>query len=135
MCELFALSASVPVDIRLSLKELARHGGQTGVHADGWGVAFLDGRDAHVFREPEAAARSPWIACLQSHAVQSSTVLAHIRHATLGAISLANTQPFTRELWGQIHAFAHNGHLGNLVGEKIQQARYQPIGAEHRGRC
>lgn len=28
MCELFALSASAPVEIRLSLAELARHGGQ-----------------------------------------------------------------------------------------------------------
>ena len=76
MCELFALSASEPVDIKLSLAELARHGGATGIHADGWGVAFLDGRDAHVFREPAAAARSPWIECLQSHAVRSSTVVA-----------------------------------------------------------
>ena len=56
MCELFALSASSPVDVRLSLHELARHGGETGMHADGWGVAFLQDRDVAVFREPSAAA-------------------------------------------------------------------------------
>lgn len=67
MCELFALSASSPVDVRLSLHELARHGGETGMHADGWGVAFLQDRDVAVFREPSAAARSHWITCLETH--------------------------------------------------------------------
>lgn len=129
MCELFALSASEPVDVKLSLAELARHGGETGIHADGWGVAFLEGRDAHVFREPSAAARSPWIECLQTHAVRSSTVVAQIRHATQGAISLANTQPFVRELCGQIHVFVHNGHLGALPREASSpRACFRPIG-------
>lgn len=129
MCELFALSASKPVEIKLSLAELASHGGATSIHADGWGVAFLDGRDAHVFREPAAAARSPWIECLQTHAVRSSTVVAHIRHATQGAISLANTQPFVRELWGKVHVFAHNGHLGDLLRERsCRTSHFQPIG-------
>lgn len=129
MCELFALSASEPIDIKLSLAELAQHGGVTSIHADGWGVAFLDGRDAHVFREPSAAARSPWIECLQSHAVRSSTVMAHIRHATQGAITLANTQPFVRELWGQVHVYAHNGHLGGLPRQETCRAsRFRAIG-------
>lgn len=129
MCELFALSASEPVDIKLSLAELARHGGVTGIHADGWGVAFLDGRDAHVFREPEAAARSPWIECLQAHPVRSTTAVAHVRHATQGAISLANTQPFVRELWGKVHVFAHNGHLGDLQCERpCRSSLFRAIG-------
>ena len=115
MCELFALSASAPVDIKLSLGELARHGDETGIHADGWGVAFLEGRDARVFREPQAAALSPWVKCLQDHPVRSDTAIAHIRHATLGAISLANTQPFGREWRGRAHVFAHNGHLGDFA--------------------
>ena len=129
MCELFALSASEPVDIKLSLSELARHGGETGIHADGWGVAFLDGRDAQVFREPSAAARSAWIECLQTHPVRTRTVVAQIRHATLGAISLANTQPFIRELWGRVHVFAHNGDLGDLRQAASPAAdRFRPIG-------
>jgi len=67
MCELLALSASSAVDVRLSLHELARHGGETGIHADGWGAAFLQDRDVALFREPTAAARSPWITCLETH--------------------------------------------------------------------
>ena len=67
MCELIALNSSTPVGVRLSLGELARHGGETNIHADGWGVAFIEGRDAQISREPIAAARSPWVQCLQAH--------------------------------------------------------------------
>lgn len=125
MCELFALSASEPVDIKLSLVELelARHDGLTGLHADGWGVAFLQGRDAQVFREPVAAARSPW--SLGEQPVRSSTVVARIRHATRGVIKIANTQPFVRELAGAAIVFAHNGHLGELTSAGD---RFRPIG-------
>jgi predicted glutamine amidotransferase len=129
MCELLALSASSAVDVRLSLHELARHGGATGIHADGWGVAFLQDRDVALFREPTAAARSPWITCLETHPLRTSTVLAHIRHATRGAITLENTQPFVRELWGRVHVFAHNGDLGsNLSHGSVAAPRYRAIG-------
>jgi glutamine amidotransferase len=38
-------------------------------------------------------------------------VVAHIRKATQGRVSLENSHPFTRELWGQTWSFAHNGDL------------------------
>jgi glutamine amidotransferase len=129
MCELFALSASAPVDTTLSLGELARHGGETGIHAHGWGVAFLDGSDVRLVRDPSAAAFSPWVQCLQAHPIRSDTVLAHIRHATQGPVTLSNTQPFVRELWGRAHVFAHNGHLGEgIVSENMNGHRFMPIG-------
>ena len=37
MCELLALSANTPTDMRFSFHGLARRGGATGEHADGWG--------------------------------------------------------------------------------------------------
>lgn len=129
MCELFALSASRPVDIRLSLGELARHGGETGHHRDGWGVAFADGRDFRIFKEAGAAAISPWIDCLANHPVRSRTVVAHIRHATQGAITSENTQPFARELGGLIRVFAHNGDLGpRAAWRAADAARFHPAG-------
>jgi glutamine amidotransferase len=129
MCELFALSASAPVDIKLSLGELAQHGGETGIHAHGWGVAFLEGADVRLIRDPSAAAFSPWVRCLQDHPIRSDTVLAHIRHATQGGIALANTQPFVRELWGRAHVFAHNGDLGEgIVRDHAGPHRFEPIG-------
>jgi predicted glutamine amidotransferase len=39
MCELLAMSARLPAPLHLSMTELARHGGETGPHRDGWGVA------------------------------------------------------------------------------------------------
>jgi len=39
MCELLALSANTPTDMRFSFHGLTRRGGATGIHADGWGVA------------------------------------------------------------------------------------------------
>ena len=39
MCELLGMSAHHPASITISLNEFARHGGETGPHADGWGVA------------------------------------------------------------------------------------------------
>ncbi len=129
MCELFALSASAPVDIKLSFAELASRGGNTGIHRDGWGAAFLEGRDVRLFREEFAAAFSPWVQCLQDHPIQSDTVISHIRHATRGGIKLANTQPFVRELGGRVHVFAHNGYLDDAVfPDKASELRFQSIG-------
>jgi predicted glutamine amidotransferase len=114
MCELFAMSARFPTTVHLSLEELARHGGGTGPHRDGWGLAFAEGGDALVVREPGAANGSPWIAFLQHSDLRSSLVVAHIRRATQGPRLLRNTQPFGRELGGRVHLFAHNGMLAGV---------------------
>lgn len=128
MCELLAISASAPIDVRLSLSRLAAHGGPAG-QPDGWEIAFADGRDAHVWRDPHAAAGSPWVECLQKSPIRSELVVAHIRRATQGARSLANTQPFVRELWGRTHTFAHNGNLGTVPSAgRVMASRFQPIG-------
>ena len=120
MCELLAVSARFPTTIHLSLDELASHGGSKGPHRDGWGVAYLQDGDALVLREPDAASESRLLACAKHQALRSSTVIAHIRRATQGPRMLRNTQPFTRELGGRIHAFAHNGMLSGVE----QDARF-----------
>lgn len=123
MCELFAMSARFPTTIHLSLDELARHGGATGPHRDGWGLAFVQDGDALVVREPEAASESRWLAFLQDHEVRSAIVFAHIRRATQGDRHLRNTQPFTRELGGRAHLFAHNGMLPGIEDDELLPAR------------
>jgi glutamine amidotransferase len=128
MCELLAISASAPVDVRLALSRLAAHGGPAG-QPDGWGIAFAEGNDTHVWRDPHAAAGSPWVECLQKSPIRSKLVVAHIRRATQGGISLANTQPFLRELWGRTHTFAHNGNLAiDPSADRGTVSRFQPIG-------
>jgi predicted glutamine amidotransferase len=129
MCELLAISARFPTTIRLSLDVLARHGGGTGPHRDGWGVAFLHDGDAMVLREPEAAHESRLLACAQHHTTRTCTAMAHIRKATQGPRLLRNTQPFARELGGRMHLFAHNGMLHGIEDDaRFPARRFQRIG-------
>ena len=46
MCELLGMECNVPTDIVFSFSGLRQRGGRTGPHADGWGLAFYDGRAA-----------------------------------------------------------------------------------------
>lgn len=129
MCELLAMSARFPTTLHLSMDELARHGGATGPHRDGWGVAFVQEGDALVLREPGAASESPWLAFLQAHDPRSTIVLAHIRRATQGPRLLRNSQPFARELGGRMHLFAHNGMLPGIEDDpRFHAERFRPIG-------
>lgn len=45
MCELFAMAAKVPSTVQWSLEEFSRHGGLSGPHKDGWGIAWYDERE------------------------------------------------------------------------------------------
>ncbi len=129
MCELFAMSSRLPTSVGLSLERLARHGGAEGPHKDGWGIALYEGRDAFLFREPAAASDSELERFIQRHAPPSSLVLAHIRMATHGDISLRNTQPFMRELGGRTHVFAHNGDLDGMDKQQaFYTRRFRPVG-------
>ena len=129
MCELLAMSARFPTTIRLSLEELAAHGGARGPHRDGWGVAFVQDGDALVVREPGAASDSACLAFLQNHAIRSTPVIAHVRKATQGGSLLRNTQPFTRELGGMIHVFVHNGMLPGVEADpRFPAERFRRVG-------
>lgn len=100
-----------PATISLSLRALARHGGQTGPHKDGWGVAFYQQRGVRVVKDTAPASASPWVRFLEAQPICSRLVVSHIRKATVGEPALENTQPFVRELGGRAHTFAHNGHV------------------------
>ncbi len=129
MCELLAMSSRRSTQLNFSLQTLAAHSADASSTRDGWGVAFYQGNDAALFREPTAASGSPLVRFLQSQGPSTALAISHIRHATRGALNLSNTQPFARELAGRMHVFAH---IGNLVG--IERAgnlafdRYRPVG-------
>jgi len=129
MCELFAMSAAQPADVHLSLEEFSRHGGLAGPHKDGWGIAWYEGADARLVKEPTAASDSACLEFIQDRPFRSTLVLSHIRKATQGALTLANTQPFARELGGRMHVFAHNG---DLDGARLRAAHalgtFRPLG-------
>jgi glutamine amidotransferase len=128
VCELFGMSARYAATATLSMDELARHGGQTDRHRDGWGVAFFSGPDVHCVREPCPAAESPALRFMMTHEYRSRLVIAHIRLATAGERALRNTQPFLRELGGRMHVFAHNGDLPGIRERWRPDGGFCPVG-------
>ncbi len=129
MCELFCMSSKIPTVATLSIDAFARRGGRDTRNSDGWGVAFYNGRDVRIFREPEPAGDSAWLSFIRRQRMPGRLMVSHVRHATQGAVSLVNTQPFTRELGGRTHVFAHNGRFDGIE-TKLAGAweRFQPIG-------
>jgi glutamine amidotransferase len=126
MCELLGMECNVPTDIVFSFAGLASRGGKHAPHGDGWGLALFEGKSAHVFREPAPAAESPLARFVRDHPIRTLLAIAHIRRKTRGAICLADTHPFTRELWGRHFVFAHNGTVKRV--KDLALGRFQPIG-------
>jgi len=127
MCELLGMECNVPTDIVFSFSGLALRGGVRGPHADGWGLALYDGRAVRTFLEPAAAANSKLAAYVRSHPIKTLLAIAHVRQRTRGPVSLANTHPFVRELWGRHFTFAHNGTVRGV--KRLPRGRFHPIGS------
>jgi len=129
MCELLAMSSRHSTRLTISLKTLAARGGSASRNRDGWGVAFHEGNDVSLFREPTPAGDSRLAQFLETQGPSTMLAIGHIRHATRGSIALSNTQPFMRELTGRMHVFAHNGDLPGIEQHKtLAFDRYRPIG-------
>lgn len=127
MCELLGMSANVPTDICFSFAGLIQRGGGTGPHSDGWGIAFYEGDGYREFRDPHPSIHSPIARLICDYPIKSRIVISHIRQANVGQISLANTHPFTRELWGQHWSAAHNGQLDHY--QALTLGTYLPVGS------
>ena len=125
MCELLGMSANTPTDLCFSFTGLTRRGGDTGPHGDGWGVAFYEGKGVQAFHESAASASSEIASVVQSHPIKSNTAICHIRQANVGHVCLANTHPFTRELWGRYWVFAHNGQINDF---RQRDGIYEAVG-------
>jgi glutamine amidotransferase len=120
------MECNVPTDIVFSFSGLALRGGARGPHADGWGLALYEGRSVRTFLEPAAAANSALAAFVRNNPIKTLLAIAHVRKRTRGPVSLANTHPFVRELWGRHFTFAHNGTLRNVKRHAL--GRFRPIG-------
>lgn len=127
MCELLGMSANVPTDICFSFSGLMQRGGETGPHRDGWGISFYEGKRCRSFHDPEPSCSSPIAELINRYPIKSELVISHIRQATHGRVCLENTHPFTRELWGRVICFAHNGKLGGVKSHALKS--YKPVGS------
>ncbi|MFK8068826.1 MAG: class II glutamine amidotransferase [Gammaproteobacteria bacterium] len=126
MCELLGMSANVATDICYSFSGLKERGGQTGPHKDGWGISLYEGKASRTFHDPLPSVSSEIADWIEHHAIKSKIIISHIRLANRGKVSLENTHPFTRELWGCSWVFAHNGQLNNIKKKKLHF--YHPVG-------
>lgn len=123
------MSSRQPATVSFSLEEFARHGGLSGPHKDGWGVAFYEQGDIRIIKDTTPASTNPWVRFLEDHPICSRIVISHIRKATIGGLTLSNTQPFSRELGGRMHTFAHNGHIpGIRDGAAFPLGTRRPVG-------
>lgn len=126
MCELLGMSANVPTDICFSFSGLVKRGGETGPHKDGWGITFYEGKGCRSFKDPKPSCDSKVAELVKDYPIKSKTVISHIRQANRGGVSLENTHPFIRELWGKNWTYAHNGQLTGY--EDLPLARALPVG-------
>ncbi len=126
MCELLAMSANVPTDVRFSFAALSQRGGATGAHTDGWGISFYEQKGCRSIHDPNPSAHSELARFIKSYPIKSLIVIAHVRKANRGRVALENTHPFSRELWGSAWSFAHNGQLKGIKQRTL--SFYAPIG-------
>lgn len=129
MCELFAMSTRHPSTVALSLEEFSRHGGLSGPHKDGWGIAWYEDGDIRLIKEAFPASDSEHVRFVREHPFHSALVISHIRKATQGQVATRNCQPFIRELGGVWHSFAHNGDLSGLrENGRFRAETFRPVG-------
>jgi glutamine amidotransferase len=127
------MNSRLPASLTLSFTGFSQRGGCTDHHSDGWGIAFfesegnLPGKAARHFVDKESAATSPIAKMLKSYPIKSHNVVAHVRKATVGAVTLENCHPFTRELWGRYWVFAHNGDLKEF--QPPLHGSFKPVGS------
>lgn len=117
MCRLFGMAAGKePVratfwllDAPDSLVAQSHH------NVDGTGLGFFDAASSpHVEKQPIAAYQDRRFAA-EAREISSRTFVSHVRHATTGDLTLANTHPFCL----QDRLFAHNGVIDDLP--KLEQ--------------
>jgi glutamine amidotransferase len=107
MCRLFGFRSVIPSQVHRSLVAADNAlGRQSVAHPDGWGVAYYVDGAPHVTRSP-AHALSDALFHRVSGVVSSETVLAHVRKATQGPLTVLNCHPFQYGRW----VFAHNGDV------------------------
>jgi glutamine amidotransferase len=111
---LLGVVSNVPADLVFSFTGFALRGGQTGPHADGWGLSLYEGLFARTFLEPHPAFSSPLARFLRENPIQTGLAVAHIRKKTRGEPRIENTHPFVRTLYGRHVVFAHNGTLPSI---------------------
>jgi transglutaminase-like putative cysteine protease/predicted glutamine amidotransferase len=98
---------------------------------DGWGLGYYPGGEpsASVLKEPAPSRRSIRGELVKAwEHLESSLFVLHIRTATWGPNTDANTQPFVRDWGGREWMIGHAGSLVSRLDDDCDR-RFEPIGA------
>ncbi len=77
-------------------------------------MAIYEGRGVRTFHDTQPCAQSPLADMVSLFPIKTLNMMAHIRYATQGSVSLENVHPYQREMWGIQWTFAHNGDVPNF---------------------
>jgi predicted glutamine amidotransferase len=102
--------------------------GQSKRHPDGWGLVYYIADTPHVVKST-VTAESDDLFRHVSGIVTSQTVLAHIRKATHGKLTLLNTHPFQYGRW----TFAHNGNVKQF--DHVKKVLIEEVGKDLKPYC
>lgn len=127
MCQLLGMNCATPTDITFSFRGFSQRAGITSDHSDGFGIAFFEDKACRLFVDNQSAVESPIAELIRNYPIKSRNVIAHIRKATQGKITLENSHPFIRELWGRQWIFAHNGDLHDFAPHLT--GKFIPVGS------
>ena len=116
MCQLLGMNCASPTDFNFSFRGFKQRGGKTDIHAHGWGLAIYEGRGVRTFHDPLPCADSPIADIVSSYPIKTHNMMAHIRYATQGAVSLENVHPFTR---GKLETVTRKGENSVLFNSNI----------------
>ena len=115
MCQLLGFNCKTPTDATFSFTGFCQRGGLTDHHADSWGIAFFGGRGLRHCVDHQSAVESPVAELIRRYPIKSRNIVAHVRKATQGDVSLENAHPFVRELWGHYWTAFAPGELKVFV--------------------
>lgn len=111
MCRLFGFRSVIQSQVHRSLVQADNAlCGLSEQHPDGWGVAYYVDGTPHLMRSAHTAL-SDRVFQRVSGVVASETVLAHVRKATQGSLTVLNCHPFQHGRW----VFAHNGDIPSFT--------------------
>lgn len=132
MCRLYAMHANEPTRVECGLVKaqnalMAQSAGdlQGVMHGHGWGVADYPDGVPIIEKQTWAAFHGEHFQKAASR-VYARTAVAHVRRATVGGSSIANTHPFHHGTW----IFAHNGTVPNF--EAIRMTMLEHMDPLHR---
>lgn len=107
MCRIFGFRSLIKSQVHQSLSQADNAlADQSIKHPHGWGVAYYIENAPHLIKSDTSAFDCSIFKKLSGH-VNSYTVIAHIRKATQGHLSILNSHPFQHAHW----TFAHNGNI------------------------